>query len=51
MNIVIMSNLTKLEINALNIMGNNYMTWAVGAKMHLRGNVESVFSNYKKTRA
>ncbi|KAF8099174.1 hypothetical protein N665_0248s0004 [Sinapis alba] len=33
-----MSNLTKLEINALDITGNNYMTWAVGAKMHLRGN-------------
>ena len=38
MNTVIMSNLTKLEINALDITGNNYMTWAVGAKMHLRGN-------------
>ena len=37
MNTVIMSNLTKLEINALDITGNNYMTWAVGAKMHLRG--------------
>ena len=33
-----MSNLTKLKINALDITGNNYMTWAVGAKMHLRGN-------------
>ncbi|XP_056866175.1 uncharacterized protein LOC130512334 [Raphanus sativus] len=32
-----MSNLTKLEINALDITGNNYMTWAVGARMHLRG--------------
>ena len=38
MNTVIMSNLTKLEINTLDITENNYMTWAAGAKMHLRGN-------------
>ena len=38
MNLVIISNLTKLKINALDITGNSYMTWAVGAKMHLREN-------------
>ena len=37
---VIMSNLTKLKINALDITRNNYKTWTVGAKMnlHLREN-------------
>ena len=38
MNSVIISNLTKLKINALDIMINSYMTWTVGAKMHLREN-------------
>ena len=38
MNTVIMSNLTKLKVNALNITRNNFKTWAVGAKMHLREN-------------
>ncbi|XP_024013309.1 uncharacterized protein LOC112087598 [Eutrema salsugineum] len=33
-----MSNLAKLEISALDVSGKNYMSWAVGAKMHLRGN-------------
>ncbi|CAA7052886.1 unnamed protein product [Microthlaspi erraticum] len=33
-----MSNLTKLEIAALNISGNNYLSWTVGAKLHLKGN-------------
>ncbi|XP_024013304.1 uncharacterized protein LOC112087592 [Eutrema salsugineum] len=33
-----MSNLAKLEIPALDVSGKNYMSWAVGAKMHLRGN-------------
>ena len=35
---VIMSNLTKLKIDALDITRNNYKTWAVGANMHLREN-------------
>ena len=38
MNTVIMSNLTKLKIDALDITRNNYKTWAVGAKMHVREN-------------
>ena len=38
MNSVIMSNLTKLKIDALDITRNNYKTWAVGSKMHLREN-------------
>jgi len=38
MNSVIISNLTKLKINALDITGNSYITWAVDAKMHLREN-------------
>ncbi|CAA7052728.1 unnamed protein product [Microthlaspi erraticum] len=33
-----MSNLTKLEIAALDISGNNYLSWTVGAKLHLKGN-------------
>ncbi|XP_024014044.1 uncharacterized protein LOC112088118 [Eutrema salsugineum] len=33
-----MSNLTKLEITALDISGRNYMRWAVAARMHLKGN-------------
>ncbi|XP_024006563.1 uncharacterized protein LOC112083068 [Eutrema salsugineum] len=33
-----MTNLAKLEIHALDVSGKNYMSWAVGAKMHLRGN-------------
>ncbi|XP_024011242.1 uncharacterized protein LOC112086515 [Eutrema salsugineum] len=33
-----MSNLAKLEIPALDVSGKNYMSWAVGAKIHLRGN-------------
>ena len=37
-NNVIMSNLTKLKINALDITKNNYMTWAVGVEIHLREN-------------
>ncbi|XP_024004902.1 uncharacterized protein LOC112082046 [Eutrema salsugineum] len=32
-----MSNLAKLEITALDISENNYMRWAVAAKMHLKG--------------
>ena len=32
-----MSNLVKLEIAALDISGNNYMRWAVAARMHLKG--------------
>ena len=38
MNSVIISNLTKLKINALDITENSYMTWAVGAKMRLKKN-------------
>ncbi|XP_024010230.1 uncharacterized protein LOC112085262 [Eutrema salsugineum] len=33
-----MSNLAKLEIPTLDVSGKNYMSWAVGANMHLRGN-------------
>ena len=39
MNTIILSSLTNLKINALDITGYNYMTWAVGANMHLRGNM------------
>ena len=38
MNTVIMSHLTKLKIDALDITRNNYMTWAVGVEIHLREN-------------
>ena len=38
MDMVIMSNLTKLKIYALDITRNNYKTWEVGAKMYLRKN-------------
>ena len=30
-----MSNLTKLEFNALDITGNNYLTWILDAEIHL----------------
>ena len=30
-----MSNLTKLEFNALDISGNNYLTWILDAEIHL----------------
>ena len=30
-----MSNLTKLEFVALDISGNNYLSWILGAKIHL----------------
>lgn len=33
-----MQNLTKLEITATDINGNNYMTWSVSVKMDPRGN-------------
>lgn len=35
---IIMSNFTKLEITSLDITVNNYMIWAIGAKMHLSEN-------------
>lgn len=38
MNNVFMWVLTKLKIDALDITRNNYKTWVVDAKMHLRGN-------------
>ena len=31
----IMSNLSKLDFEALNISGNNYLAWALDAKIHL----------------
>ena len=30
-----MSNLTKLEFNALDVTGKNYLTWILDAKIHL----------------
>ncbi|ESQ33304.1 hypothetical protein EUTSA_v10005468mg, partial [Eutrema salsugineum] len=33
----IISNLAKFEIAALDILGNNYMRWAVATKTHLKG--------------
>ena len=38
MNTFIISKLIKLKVNAFDITENNYMTWAVGAKMHLEEN-------------
>ena len=38
MNMIIMSNFKKLEITSLDITVNNYMIWAIGAKMHLSEN-------------
>ena len=31
----IMSNLTKLEFTALNISGNNFLSWILDAEIHL----------------
>ena len=42
--IVRMSNLSKLHFEALNISGNNYLTWAVDAEMYLaaKGNGDAI---------
>ena len=31
-----MSDLSKLKITKIDIIGNNYIIWAIGAKMHIR---------------
>ena len=56
MNNVIMWVLTKLKIDALGITRNNYKTWAVGAKMHLRENelwkiIDIIYIGWEKDKA